>query len=99
MKPALLAATMLVAVSSAHAQTTAPLPTIPAPSQPTPAAAPTPPVADAPPLAVSSVRHRLKPLSPAARRVRTANREATLEPQARAFVNAAQVYPVRNGVR
>lgn len=98
MKPALLAATMLVAVSSAHAQTTAPLPAIPAPSQPTPAAAPTPPAADAPPLAVSPVRHRLKPLSPAARRVRTANREATLEPQARAFVNAAQVYPFSEGV-
>ena len=99
MKPALLAATMLVAVSSAHAQTTALTPAVPAPSQPTPGAAPVPPAAaDAPPLAVSPVRHRLKPLSPAARRVRTANREATLEPQARAFVNAAQIYPFSDGV-
>ncbi|MBP2277830.1 MULTISPECIES: P-type conjugative transfer protein TrbG [Sphingomonas] len=100
MKPALLAATMLVAVSSAHAQTAASTPAVPAPSQPTPGAAPVgPPVAaDAPPLAVSPLRHRLKPLSPAARRVRTANREATLEPQAHAFVNAAQIYPFSDGV-
>jgi len=100
MKPALLAATMLVAVSSAHAQTAAPTLAVPAPSQPTPGAAPVgPPVAvDAPPLAVSPVRHRLKPLSPAARRVRTANREATLEPQAHAFVNAAQIYPFSDGI-
>jgi P-type conjugative transfer protein TrbG len=31
-------------------------------------------------------------------RVRTANRDATLEPQARAFVNAVQVYPFSDGV-
>jgi type IV secretion system protein VirB9 len=43
------------------------------------------------------VRHRPKPLSAAVRRVRTANREATLEPQTRAFVNAAQVYPFSDG--
>lgn len=98
MKRALLAATMLVAASSAHAQTAAPTPTIPAPSQPAPAVAPTPPTAaDAPPLALPAVRHRLKPLSPAARRVRTANHEATLEPQARAFINAAQIYPFSDG--
>lgn len=98
MKPALLAATMLVAASSAQAQTAAPTPIIPAPSQPAPAVAPTPPAAaDAPQLALPPVRHRLKPLSPAARRVRTANREATLEPQARAFINAAQIYPFSDG--
>ena len=96
MKPALLAATMLLAASSARAQTTAPVATIPAPSQPTPAATLTPP-ADTPPAALPPVRHRLKPLSAAARRVRTANHEATLEPQARAFVNAAQIYPFSDG--
>lgn len=96
MKPALLAATMLLAASSARAQTTAPVPTIPAPSQPTPAATPTPP-SDTPPAALPPVRHRLKPLSAAAMRVRTANHEATLEPQARAFVNAAQIYPFSDG--
>jgi len=53
--------------------------------------------ANAAALALPSVRHRPKPLSPAARRVRTANHEATLEPQARAFVNAAQVYPFSDG--
>lgn len=95
MKATLLAATMLVAAASAHAQTAVPAPAIPAPNQSVPAAIPTPPAAtaDVPPLALSSVRHRPKPLSPAMRRVRTANREATLEPQARAFVNAAQIYP------
>jgi type IV secretion system protein VirB9 len=31
-------------------------------------------------------------------RVRTANREATWEPQARAFVNAVQIYPFSDGV-
>lgn len=96
MKSALLAATILVATSSAQAQTAAPTPTIPAPSQPAPAVTPTRP-ADAPPVALPPVRHRPKPLSPAARRVRTANHEATLEPQARAFVNAAQVYPFSDG--
>jgi len=97
MKPALLAATMLVVASSAHAQNAAPPPTIPA----VPAAMPTRtrPVAitAAPAPTMPVVRHRLKPLSPAVKRVRTANREATLEPQARAFVNAAQVYPFSDG--
>ena len=101
MKPALLAATMLVVASSAHAQNAAPTPTIPATGQPVTAAmpTPTPPVAitAAPALTMPVVRHRLKPLSPAVKRVRTANREATLEPQARAFVNAAQVYPFSDG--
>lgn len=98
MKPALLAATMLVSASPAHGQTAAPTPTIPAPNQPAPAVAPTPPAtADAPQLALPPVRHRLKPLSPAVRRVRAANHEATLEPQARAFVNAAQIYPFSDG--
>lgn len=99
MKPALLAATVLVAASSAHAQTEARTPTIPAPSQPAPTATPTPPAVtvDAPPVAAPPVRHRLKPLSPAARRVRVANHEATLEPQAHAFINAAQIYPFGDG--
>lgn len=98
MKPALLAATMLVAASSAHAQPAAPTPAIPLPSQPMHSADLTARVpAYATPLAAPSVRRRLKPLSAAARRVRWANHEATLEPRARAFVNAAQVYPFSDG--
>jgi type IV secretion system protein VirB9 len=101
MKPALLAATMLVAASSAHAQTAASTPTIPATGQPVSTTTPTPPAAivaaPAPAPATPVVRLRPKPLSPAVKRVRTANREATLEPQARAFVNAAQVYPFSDG--
>ncbi|TPG21022.1 P-type conjugative transfer protein TrbG [Sphingomonas koreensis] len=97
MKPALLAATMLVAASSAHAQIAASGPAIPAPGQSVSAVTPTPPIIAAPAPALPVVRHRPRPMSPAVKRVRTANREATLEPQARAFVNAAQVYPFSDG--
>jgi P-type conjugative transfer protein TrbG len=99
MKPALLAATILVAASSARAQTAGSAPTIPATGQPVSANTPTPPgaIATSPAPAMPVVRHRPKALSAAVRRVRTANREATLEPQTRAFVNAAQVYPFSDG--
>ena len=50
------------------------------------------------PIAVAPVRYRKVPPSPAELRVRAANRLATREPQARAFVNAAQVYPFSDGV-
>jgi P-type conjugative transfer protein TrbG len=96
MKALLFAGTMLVA-AAASAQTAAP--PLPAPS-PTPTATPTPVPFVAPILlpAASPVHHRPRPLSPAMVRVRTANRDATLEPQARAFVNAVQVYPFNDGV-
>ncbi len=96
MKAVLFAATMLVA-TTASAQTAAP--PLPAPS-PTPITTPAPvPVAAPIPLpAARPVHHRPKPLSLAMQRVRTANRDATFEPQARAFVNAVQVYPFSDGV-
>jgi P-type conjugative transfer protein TrbG len=95
MKAVLFAATMLVA-TTATAQTAGP--PLPSPS-PTPTATPTPvPIAAPLPATVRHVHHRPKPLSPAMVRVRTANRDATLEPQARAFVNAVQVYPFSDGV-
>jgi len=97
MKAVLLAATILVAATSAHAQTAKPIPSGPAS---TPVAAPTPaPVAvAAPPPVHRQVHHRLRPASPAVARVRAANRNATQEPQARAFVNAVQIYPFSDGV-
>jgi len=108
MKAILLGATMLVAAAPAYAQTATPVPTspVPAPTIPAPgtAAIPSPaPVAVAPPqpiapIAVAPARYRKVPPSPAELRVRAANRLATRDPQARAFVNAAQVYPFSDGV-
>lgn len=100
MKAALLSATMLVATSAVYAQTAVPVVAAPTPGRPVPIATLTPSttVADVPPPASPPTRYRPKPLSPAARRVRVANREATLEPQAHAFVNAAQIYPFNEGV-
>jgi len=97
MKAILLAATILVGATSAHAQTAKP---VPSGLVSTPAAAPTPaPVAVAAPPAVHrQVHRRSKAASPAVARVRAANRNATQEPQARAFVNAAQIYPFSDGV-
>lgn len=96
MKAVLLAATMLVGVT-ASAQTAAPLSPS---SSPTPAATPTlaPIAAPVPAPARRQIRHRPKPLSPAVVRVRSANRDATQEPQRQAFVNAVQVYPFSDGV-
>ena len=108
MKATLLGATMLVAAVPAHAQTATPVPTLPAPapaiSAPGIAAIPSPaPVTMAPPqpsapVAAAPVRYRKVPPSQAELRVRAANRLATRDPQARAFVNAAQVYPFSDGV-
>jgi len=108
MKAILLGATMLVAAVPAYAQTATPMPTlpVPAPAIPAPGTAAIPslaPVAVAPPqpsapIAVAPVRYRKVPPSPAELRVRAANRLATRDPQARAFVNAAQVYPFSDGV-
>lgn len=103
MKSILLAATMLVGTTPVLAQTAAPTPALPAPA---PAAAPvsgsiaaaTP--APAPVAAPPTTRRHIrpKPPTPAMLRVRAANRDATQEPQARAFMNAVQVYPFRDGV-
>jgi len=97
MKAVLLAATMLVGATSAFAQTAVPIPAGPLP---TPAATPTPaPVTvTVPPSVRRQIHHRPKAPSPAVARVRSANRDATQEPQARAFVNAVQVYPFSEGV-
>jgi type IV secretion system protein VirB9 len=97
MKAILLAATILVG-ATASAQTAAPavIPPSQVPS-PSPTATPAPVPVIAPIPAPLRARHRAKPPSPAMVRVRTANRVATQEPQARAFVNAVQVYPFSNG--
>lgn len=92
MKAVLLAATMLVGATSVFAQTGAPANATPTP--PPVAVTPTPVVAPA----VRTPPYRAKVASAAEIRVRTANRAATQEPQARAFVNAVQVYPFSDGV-
>lgn len=92
MKAVLLAATILVGATPAFAQTATPTPSAPTA---TPTSVPAP-VATEPP-AQRYVRHRPRPLSPAVARVRAANRNATQEPQARAFINAVQIYPYSDG--
>jgi P-type conjugative transfer protein TrbG len=91
----ILAASMLaLAATSAGTQ---PAPT-PSAKQVT-ASTPSPPVAT-PPTAQPHrhrVRHR-QPVAPAVARVASANRSATQEPQAQAFVNAIQVYPFSEGM-
>ncbi|UYY57006.1 P-type conjugative transfer protein TrbG [Sphingomonas sp. S2-65] len=92
----LLAASALVAVPP-FAQTSPPQPPQSAnvgPGSPAPAANP---VAPPPPVARPPIRHRHRP-SPAELRVRRANKKATQEPAAPAFVNAVQVYPYADGV-
>lgn len=92
MKAVLLAATMLVGVTPAFAQTAAPTP----PAQTAaPTSAPAPVETD-PPMQ-SYVRHRPKALSPPVARVRAANRNATQEPKTRDFINAVQIYPYSEG--
>lgn len=96
MKAVLLVATILVGVAPAFAQnvTTA----LPGPL-PVPASTPHPAFASAPaPARVWETAQRRKPPSQAIARVRSANREATREPQRRGFVNAVQVYPFNDGV-
>ncbi|MGS1016173.1 P-type conjugative transfer protein TrbG [Allosphingosinicella humi] len=89
MKHMLFAASALASTTSALAQS------VPAVPPPTPVAAPTvPPAPVAPPVE----RPRRVPPSPAELRVRAANRAATREPVAPAFVNAVQVYPYGDGV-
>ena len=88
MKMILAASALAFCATSAFAQTAA----APAPA--------TPPVAaDKPSAQKSPVRRaRFKrPVSPAVARVAIANRAATQEPVAQAFVNAVQVYPFSDG--
>jgi len=68
-------------------------PTAPVMSAPAPDI---PPIAI--PIAAPPVPHRRDPPSSAELRVRVANRTATREPEAHAFVNAVQVYPFSDGV-
>jgi P-type conjugative transfer protein TrbG len=91
----ILAASMLaLAATSAGTQ---PAPT-PSAKQVT-ASTPSPPVATPP--TAQPHRHRARhrrPVAPAVARVASANRSATQEPQAQAFVNAIQVYPFSEGM-
>src|SRR3546814_12714520 len=92
----MLAATALAGVMPVLAQTVpAPLPTVAMPvttPTPIPAASP-PPVPAAPPI----VHRRKVPPSPAELRLRAANRAATQAPAGGGLINAAQVYPWRDG--
>jgi len=87
MKMILAASALALCATSAVAQNTA------APSPAAPAAA------DKQSAPKPSVRHARvrKPVSPAVARVATANRAATQQPTAQAFVNAVQVYPFSDG--
>ncbi|QCI78792.1 P-type conjugative transfer protein TrbG [Hankyongella ginsenosidimutans] len=99
MKYALLTLAGIAGASSVQAQTA---PTTPQPivAPAIPQASPSPPITVSPtPVApVARSARRLSPPSPAERRVRTANVQATREPAARAFVNAIQIYPYSDGV-
>lgn len=87
MRMILAASALALCATSAAAQNTA------APSPAAPAAA------DKQSAPKPSVRHARvrKPVSPAVARVATANRAATQQPTAQAFVNAVQVYPFSDG--
>lgn len=88
MKAVFLMASALAATAPSQVQTAAP----------TRMATPTP-IAVPPPLVIRAVPHRrAKPIAPGIARVRIANRAATREPQAQAFVNAVQIYPYSEGV-
>lgn len=87
MKMILPASALALCVTSAAAQNAA------APSPAAPAAA-AKQSAPKPPVRYARVR---KPVSPAVARVATANRAATQQPTAQAFVNAVQVYPFSDG--
>ncbi len=85
----------LVLAASAFA-----LAAVPASAQTAPPSVPAPQVAPAmtapkPPVRRAAIR---KPVSPNVARVAAANRAATREPQAQAFVNAVQVFPFSDGV-
>ncbi|MBO9580140.1 MAG: P-type conjugative transfer protein TrbG [Sphingobium sp.] len=93
MKFVLAASALALSITPASAQNVALPPSTPKPT-PTATAAPV-----ATPPAKPSIRraHPRKPISPNVARVAAANRAATQEPQAQAFVNAVQVYPFSDG--
>jgi type IV secretion system protein VirB9 len=91
MKTALILA-MLASAAPPFAQMTT-APTAPLMSKPLAAAPPTVPS----PVRPLAARHRKISLSTAERRVRAANRAATLEPASNAYLNAVQVYPFSDG--
>src|SRR3546814_603778 len=97
MKAVLLAATILVGANSAHAQVSAPQHANPTPSPVVATPRPAPVGVAAAPALRRPLHHRVRRSSPSIARVRTANREAIQEPQARAFVNAVQIYPFSDG--
>lgn len=101
MKYALIAATGFVGAASAFAQSVPSVPrgaVAPSTSAAIPAPTAAPPVPAAPIAAIPTAHRRRLPPSPAELRVRTANRNATQEPAARAFINAVQIYPYSDGV-
>jgi type IV secretion system protein VirB9 len=92
MKNALIVAAALAVTAPAIAQTDAPASSGPSTATPMPDQA-----ATLSPVVRTTPARRAKRLSPAAARVRAANRQAMQEPQARAFLNAVQVYPYSDG--
>jgi len=86
MKMILAASALALCATSVAAQTVATPPPVPAAADK--------PSAPKPPVRHARVR---KPVSPAVARVATANRAATQQPSAQAFVNAVQVYPFSEG--
>ncbi|QDC37210.1 P-type conjugative transfer protein TrbG [Sphingobium fuliginis] len=102
MKYALIVATVFAGATTAFAQSAPQIlqagatPPVSAATPPPMAATPTAKIPTAP-IAAPSTRHRKLP-SLAELRVRAANRTATKEPAAQAFVNALQVYPYSDGV-
>jgi len=93
MKFVLAASALALSIAPALAQNAAMPPSTP---KPTPMATEAPVVT--PPAKPQVRRARVpKPISPSVARVAAANRSATQEPQAQAFVNAVQVYPFSHG--
>ncbi|NMN02924.1 MULTISPECIES: P-type conjugative transfer protein TrbG [unclassified Novosphingobium] len=102
MKIAFLAATALAVAAPTPVHTPSSVPSLPAKPAVQTAAVATPlraPVVSPPPKATKPVsrRRHLFP-SPAERRVRAANRAATLEPTTGGYLNAVQVFPYSDGV-
>ena len=95
MRSAILAATALTVAMPALAQT-APA-TIPNTSDTAPTLAASPSVVSAVTMPARPSPHRHRPPSPAERRVRAANRAATLEPATGGYLGAVQVYPYSDG--
>lgn len=96
MKSAIATVTALATAAPVLAQA---LPSTPPQTPSMSAAAPAAPAITAvvTPIAPLPAKHSRRPPSPAAMRVRAANRAATLEPAAGGYLNAAQVFPYSDG--